>query len=575
MKKNILGVQANFLTPNGKTNETSVSFVKDGTLSTCIAEERLSRIKLDGNFPHRALKKVLEIEKLSAEDIDTIAVPFLHPTKTNFNYLKSAWSTFFDTGVFLKNQIPDFTWNTVYNKLKAPKFFTYDIDGKEFKLELYDHHACHAAGAYYCSPFEKALVVTLDGGGDGYDGSVYVGQGTKLVNLFKIPHFQSPGTMYSAITSDLGFKRHRHEGKITGLAAYGNNDLKRLGLENLINFDDKKLRFISKPIAKHHLNNDLSAHSNFFHSLLAEFGKEDLAAAAQRILEESVIKLVKAGFREAKKKGYELDKVCLAGGVFANVKANQFISEIDGVKNIFVYPAMGDDGLSGGAALLSYYNQPEVKSKENAIIKNIYKGPEFSNDEIELALKDASIEFEYFEDVEKQIALLLSEGKVVGRFNGKMEYGPRSLGNRSIIGAPFDPKINDWLNKKLKRTEFMPFAPSINAEYAHDYFEKYSKEDIAAEFMTVTYNVKKEKIEKMQAVVHVDGTARPQVVKKDINPSYHKIIEEFYKLTGVPVLINTSFNVHEQPIVCSPKDAIAGFQEGKLDILAIGNYICK
>ncbi|MCI5058661.1 MAG: hypothetical protein MRY83_21295 [Flavobacteriales bacterium] len=575
MKKNILGVQANFVETNGIANETSVSLVKDGVLSTCIAEERLSRVKLDGTFPNKAIQKVLEVEQLSSNDIDVIAVPFLHPTKGHYQNLKSAWSTYFDTGVFLSNKIKKFTWFTLHSALKSSKIMTYDLNGKTFELQHHDHHKCHAAGAYYCSPFDKALVVTLDGGGDGLDGSAYIGEGTKLTELFTIPHFQSPGTMYSAITSDLGFKRHRHEGKITGLAAYGNSDLKRLGLENLISFDSGKKRFISKEIARHHLNKDLSANSKFFYPLLSDFPREDLAGAVQKILENCVVQLVKSGLKEASKRGIKLNKVCLAGGVFANVKANQFIRQIEGVENVFVYPAMGDDGLSGGAALLSYYAQPEVKDKSKSVIKDIYKGLEFSNDEIKKALDDANLKYEYHENVEKEIAQILHQGKVVGRFNGKMEYGPRALGNRSIIGAPFDPSINDWLNKKLNRTEFMPFAPSINIEHGKDYFEGYSEDDIAAEFMTITYNVKPNMIDKIPAVVHVDGTARPQIVKKNINPSYHAIIDEFYKLSGVPVVLNTSFNVHEQPIVCTPQDAIAGFQEGKLDVLAIGNYICK
>jgi len=575
MKKNILGIQANFLDLNGTTNESSVSLVQDGTLTTCIAQERLSRKKLDGHFPKDAIEAVLKNENLTAQDIDVIAVPFSHPTTSNYSYLKSAWKAYFDTGVFLTRKIKNFSWYTLYNALKSPKNFSYNLNGKEFRLELYDHHKCHAAGAYYCSPFDEALVVTLDGGGDGLDGSVYIGKGTKLTEVFTVPHFQSPGTMYSAITSDLGFKRHRHEGKITGLAAYGNSDLKRLGLENLIKFDHKKLRFVSKPIAAHHANQDLSNKSKFFYPLLDKFPREDLAAAAQKMLEDGAVEMVKAGLKKAEKMGHKLNKVCLAGGVFANVKANQRIHEIPGVENIFVYPAMGDDGLSGGAALLAYYNQPEVKDKKSSEIKDINKGLEFSNDEIKIALEKANIQFEYFEDVEKQIATILNEGKVVGRFNGRMEYGPRSLGNRSIIGSPFDPSINNWLNKKLKRTEFMPFAPSINVEHAGTYFENYSNEHIAAEFMTVTYNVKEEMKEKIPAVVHIDGTARPQVVKADINPYYHRIIDEFYKLSGVPVVLNTSFNVHEQPIVCSPEDAIAGFQEGKLDVLAIGNYICR
>ncbi|MEM7370254.1 MAG: carbamoyltransferase C-terminal domain-containing protein [Bacteroidota bacterium] len=574
MKKNILGIQANFLKPDGIANESSVSLIKDGVLSTCIAEERLSRKKLDGQFPKRAIKTVLENEQLTANDIDAIAVPFLHPKVSNYKYLKSAISTFFDTGVFLTNKIKDFAWFTLYDSLKKPKHLHYELDGKTFQLELYDHHACHAAGAYYCSPFDKALVVTLDGGGDGLDGGVYFGEGTSLTNLFEVPHFQSPGTMYSAITSDIGFKRHRHEGKITGLAAYGNKDLKRLGLEDLMRFHPTKLRFISKKVAAHHLNKDLSTKSNIFYPLLEKFGREDLAAATQNILEMVVIDYVKAGIKEAKKRGHQFDKICLAGGVFANVKLNQFIYNIEGIDNVFVYPAMGDDGLSGGAALLSYYQQKEVQSKQPAQIKDIYKGLEFTNDEIKAALDHAKLTYTFHEEVEKEIALHMQAGKVVGRFNGKMEYGPRALGNRSIIGAPFDPSINNWLNKRLNRTEFMPFAPSINEEFAEEYFINYRTDNIAAQFMTITYDVNPAVSEKIPAVVHVDNTARPQVVKKDINPSYHKIIEEFYKLTGVPVVLNTSFNIHEQPIVCTPQDAIAGFLEGKLDVLAIGNFIC-
>ena len=572
MKKNILGIQANFLNPDGVTNESSVSFVKDGELRTCIAEERLSHKKLEGKFPALAINEVLERENITIDDIDTIAVPFLHPTKTNANYLKSAATAYADTGVFLSEKAKGFGWNTVYNYLKTPKDLLHTINGKQFKLAFCDHHTAHAAGGYYCSPFDKALVITLDGGGDGLDGSAFIGDGTSLIKLFEIPHFQSPGTMYSAITSDLGFKRHRHEGKITGLAAYGNSDLKRLGLEDLMNYDTSKHRFVSKGVAEQH--KDLNGKSSFFYPLLEKFGREDLAAAAQKILEIEVVKYVKDSLSVAKKKGYTLDKVCLSGGVFANVKLNQRIYEIDDVDNIFVYPAMGDDGLSGGAALYVYYQQEEVKDKSTSEIDNIYKGGDFTDEQIKNALDDAQLTYQRYDNIELEIAKLLNDSKVIGRFNGKMEYGPRSLGNRSIIAAPFDPTINDWLNKRLNRTEFMPFAPSINIEYGKDYFVGYKENHIAADFMTITYDVVKEMKDKIPAVVHVDNTARPQIVRKSTNPSYHAIIEEFNKLSGVPVVLNTSFNIHEQPIVYTPQDAIAGFLEGKLDVLAIGNYLC-
>jgi carbamoyltransferase len=569
--KNVLGIQANFQNLNGFANESSVSFVNNGKLGTCIAEERLSRKKLDGRFPHNAIEEVLKRDNVTSSEIDAIAVPFLNPVQTNYKYLKAALITFLDTGVWLGSKIKKFAWYTLYNLLKGKRKEEYTLDGKKFELKYCDHHRAHAAGAYYCSPFEKALVLTLDGGGDGLDGSAYLGNGSSLELLFEIPHFQSPGTLYSAVTNDLGFKRHRHEGKITGLAAYGNDDLERLGLSKLLKFSHRKKRFISKEVAKLHKN--LNAKSNIFTPLLEKFPREDLAAAAQKILEIEVLEFAKCALKEAQKRDKTISKICLAGGVFANVKLNQRIYNLPEVENIFVYPAMGDDGLSGGAALSYYYQQNPEANKKQSEINEIYKGGDFSNEGIEKQLKSNNLNYTFYEDVELEIAKLLNDGKVVGRFNGKMEYGPRALGNRSIIGAPFDPTINDWLNKKLNRTEFMPFAPSINQEHAESYFIGFEQNHIAADFMTVTYDVKEEVIDKIPAVVHIDKTARPQIVRKETNASYHKIIDEFNKLSGVPVVLNTSFNIHEQPIVYSPQDAINGFLEGKLDVLAIGNYI--
>ncbi|MBK9593772.1 MAG: hypothetical protein IPO32_20630 [Crocinitomicaceae bacterium] len=422
MKRNILGVEANFLQPTKEANESSASLVQDGKLKSCIAEERLSRVKLDGRFPKKSIEEVLRLEGLDISKIDAIAVPFLHFTKTNYKYFKAAISTFFDTGVFLGKSIRKFAYFTLYNKLKSPKQHTYELNGKKFDLIYVDHHVAHASGAYYCSPFEEALVITLDGGGDGLDGSVYVGKGAKLIKLFEIPHFQSPGTMYSGITLDLGFKRHRHEGKITGLAAYGKPDLGKMGLDDLITYNKKKHRFISKKVAKHHRN--LNAKSNYFYPLMDKFSKEDLAGAAQLILEREVLKFIEDAVDVAKSKGFNPEKICLAGGCFANVKLNQRILELPQISNLFVYPAMGDDGLSGGAALYAYYSQPGVTSKQNSAIEEIYRGGDFTNEQIENALKAAGLAYKYEDNVEVAIAKLLQEGRVVGRFNGRMEYGP-------------------------------------------------------------------------------------------------------------------------------------------------------
>lgn len=566
---NIIGINGNVF-DSYPVNESSVSLIKDGKLVACIAQERLSRKKMDGAFPVDAIKEVLKIGKLDIKDIDHVSITSLNQIDTNKKYLKSAISTYFDTGVLLTEKIKKFGWYSLYNTLKSNKSKTINVLGKDFNVHFNDHHLCHASGAYYCSQFNEALVITLDGGGDGLDGGVYIGKGNELTNILEIPHFQSPGTMYSALTHDLGFKRHRHEGKITGLAAFGNPDLKRLGLENLLKYDNKKHRFISKRVANHH--KQLKERSDYFYPLLEKFTREDLAAATQKIFEDEVVKFIEDAFALAKQKGFSLNKICLAGGCFANVKLNQRILETKLFDDIFVFPAMGDDGLSAGAALLTYYKLDKKANRDNSKISDIYLGGEFTEQEIEEALKSYKLKYRRADNVETEIAKILADGKVVARFNGRMEYGPRSLGNRSVIAAPFDKSINDWLNKKFNRTEFMPFAPSMNEEHAAEYLENY-KGHAAADFMTITYDIKKGIAEKMPAVVHVDNTARPQIVKRATNKSYHTIIDEFYKLTGIAVVLNTSFNMHEEPIVYTPSDAIRGYLDAQLDYLAIGNFL--
>lgn len=567
----ILGIQGNIFSPNGTVNESSAAIVKDGKLLACIAQERLSRIKIDGQFPYKAIDEALKTARLSIDDLDHVSITFSHPSEFNAKYLQAAISTFGDTGVFLFNKIRRFAWYTLYNKLKTSAKIYFEVKGKSFDVVFQNHHFCHAASAFYPSGFENALVFTLDGGGDGLDGSVYLGEGTKMTLWSEVPHFQSPGTMYSALTHDFGFKRHRHEGKITGLAAYGNPDLKRLELENLLKFDEKKNRFISKDIANHH--KALLEKSKYFTPKMKHFSKEDLAAGMQQIFETEILKWISHNVKSIQSKGKKFNKVCLAGGCFANVKLNQRIMELGFFDDIFVFPAMGDDGLSAGSALGTYYQKSNEK-KNNSFIDNVYLGGSFNDESIEKALKEFDLTYQKFEDVETEIAKYLAKNKVVARYNGRMEYGPRALGNRSVIAAPFDKSINDWLNKKFQRTEFMPFAPSITFEAAPDYLENYNDE-LAAEFMTITYNIKPEMTSKIPAVVHVDNTARPQVVKKERNESYHKIITEFGKITGIPIVLNTSFNMHEEPIVYSPQDAIRGFLDAQLDVLAIGQYIVE
>jgi carbamoyltransferase len=266
-------------------------------------------------------------------------------------------------------------------------------------------------------------------------------------------------------------------------------------------------------------------------------------------------------------------KLALAGGVFANVKLNQRLYELPEVDEVYVHPNMGDGGNAVGSALQVCHE--EGCNGSTAAMPNVYLGPSFSDREIEEELRRRGLPFARHEDVESQIASRVAAGKVVGRFEGRMEYGPRALGNRSILANPTDPEINDVLNGRLHRTEFMPFAPSVLAEDAPEYFGLSNGSSRAAEFMTITCDVDPEVRDRIPAVTHVDGTARPQVVRKEANPSYHRVLSEFKRQTGLSALVNTSFNIHEQPIVCTPGDACTAYEQGSVDTLAIGRYIVE
>ena len=292
--------------------------------------------------------------------------------------------------------------------------------------------------------------------------------------------------------------------------------------------------------------------------------KENIARYAQKELESKVNELILNTL-----KIHNSNNICLSGGVFANVKLNQIIYE-NTKKNIFVMPGMDDGGLSLGAALNVYEMKSEYPVKEN--FSNVYFGPDYSEEEILTQIKKFNFNFEKIDNIEKKIASSLNQGNIIGRFNGRMEWGPRALGNRSILAVCKDKNINTILNDRLNRTEFMPFAPIVLNEKANEYFKDYNPEHICLEFMTLTVNVKEEKVKIIPAVVHVDNTARPQFVKKEKNESLYNILTEYEKLSGIPVLINTSYNLHEEPIVCSPYDALRAYEEGAVDFLALGNF---
>jgi carbamoyltransferase len=259
----------------------------------------------------------------------------------------------------------------------------------------------------------------------------------------------------------------------------------------------------------------------------------------------------------------------LSGGVVANVKLNQRLKEIPGVEKIFIHPNMGDGGCGTGAALLEFQGNGHLKQP----LKDVYLGPSYTADEIADALQRAALPFDRYTPIEPKIAALIAAGHVVARFNGRMEYGPRALGNRSILYHAKEPEVNQWLNQRLGRTEFMPFAPATLNEARHECYKNVDGGEYAAQFMTLTFDCTEDMKRTSPAAVHVDGTARPQLVTETSNPSFHAILTEYRKLTGIPSVINTSFNMHEEPIVCSPDDAIRAFLQGNLDYLAIGDFL--
>jgi carbamoyltransferase len=420
-------------------------------------------------------------------------------------------------------------------------------------LRRFQHHDTHAANAFYASPYQKSLVVTLDGYGSGMCGGVYSADEHGITSLVRFPFPNSLGIFYEHVTSGLGFKPSRHEGKIVGLAAYG--DPKHLADVLLARFETNDGQLRMNCGLNHFFTRALSAH----------FAKRDIAAAYQYVLEEVTRRVV----------GYWIENtghtnIVMSGGVHANVTLNQRVREIPGVQSIFVYPNMGDGGCGTGAAMLVFGHETMTKVSG---FDNVYFGPDYSDAQIKTVLDNESLKYERYDAPEERIAELLAQDHIIGRFNGRMEYGPRALGNRSVLYPAKEPEVNQWLNHQLQRTEFMPFAPSCLAEFAPKLYKNLAGCEKTAEFMTITFDCTDWMKSHSPAAVHVDGTARPQLVTPQSNPSYHKLISAYEKRTGIPVVINTSFNMHEEPIICSPADAVRAFLLGNVDYLAIGNYL--
>jgi carbamoyltransferase len=557
------------------------AIVDDGRVVAAVNEERLIRRKMVMGFPRESIKSVMGMAGLGPDQIDAIAVAsttgqFLEDYvdvdaglfSLDEGILKSFFFTIGARSGGLRSKIP--LLESIYYKIKQPIFArrlrrVRQVLREEFSftcpVEFVTHHYAHAAAAYYASGYSDALVLTLDGAGDGHSSQVYEVKGGKWRHLISVPAFDSLGNFYAYATHLCGFKAGKHEGKVTGLSAHG-KPIHRDVFDRHIQYQNGSMKNLTGVFRE-------AALAKLKAELPSGFRREDLAASVQNLSEDITVRFVSHWIEQT-----GLRNVAVAGGVFANVRINQFVYEIDGVDSIFVYPAMSDEGIPAGAALARWWDGDEkTTAGPERAFDDVYLGPSYSEEEIVAALNEKQIEYSRPNDLEVEVAELLKEGKVVARFAGRMEYGPRSLGNRSILYRPDDPSVNDWLNERLSRTEFMPFAPATMMEDAERYYIGVEGAKDTARFMTITLDCSDDMKRLCPGVVHIDGTARPQLVTESDNPSYYRIIREFKRLTGLPAIVNTSFNLHEEPIVCTPHDAVRAFVIGHLDVLAIGPFI--
>ena len=557
-----------------RSHEASVVAIDDaGRPLQAISEERLSRVKMQGGWPRLAAAWL-------EGRVDAPAAKLVHG------------------GLPLAQRFPRelqlALWNATHGKLQDvhPKRFRKLADvafgrAKDDRGGVFpkrprvnvDHHTCHAASAYYPSGFDEAEVVTVDGVGDTYSSRFFHGKGGRLTPRAQFFHTAFPlGHNYEFVTTLLGFHPHRHAGKVTGLAGHGRVEPKLVALMDAWTDEIWSARK-GRPyfFMLHSQHGETKGDPHFAEAVcelretrtrrFGDWSDAELAAAIQHILEREVSRLIASNVPRI-----DGQPIALAGGVFANVKLNKLVKEM-GFGKIFVQPAMGDGGLAFGGPLMALAE--ERGSLAPYRLEHVYLGPDYDDAAIERALRAANLPVRRFDAVEPEIARLLADGRVVARFNGRMEFGPRALGNRSILYHCADPNVNDWLNKRLERTEFMPFAPATIEDEAEASFPGLAGAEHAAEFMTIIFDCSDDFRASCPAAVHVDGTARPQIVRRATNPSFHRILEEYRKLTGVGTVVNTSFNMHEEPIVCSPEDAVRAFLLGHLDYLAIGNYVVE
>ena len=549
-------------------NDCGACIIKDGNILAAVNEERLTQKKLQGGFPKLSLDEVLDIAEFTYTDVDVIAVGGILTPPPYARLVRQLQAMEGEVRAscsggpvpFLSDLVQDRlglniidpgSWGGGLLARTIPALMRKDLPRpiRDRPIVPIDHHVAHTAGAYFLSGHDPVLGITADGLGDAYSLTVNRCAGGRIERLDAMNGNDSFGMFYSAITQWLGFLPHRHEGKTLGLSAHG--DWK--AVDALFPFTDSGT----------YLGRWGRAGMPELDRMFAGYRREDVAAWVQHHTEERMTELVAQWVGRT-----GLSHLALAGGVFANVRLNQRLWELEGVDSMFVHPHMGDGGLAVGAALA-------CARPASAPLDDLYLGKAFTDNEVRSTLERAHVPYNRPADLEAEVAKLLADGKVVGRFHGRAEWGPRALGNRSILAHATDGAVLDWLNDRLKRTEFMPFAPLVLEEQIEQCFGDISGAELPATTMTITLDCTAWMRKHCPGAVHMDGTARPQIVSAKTTPRLHRLLKLYEENTGLPVLINTSFNLHEAPMVYDPAGAVRTFTEGAVDFLAIGPYLAS
>jgi carbamoyltransferase len=551
-------------------NDLAGACLVDGEVVLAAAsEERFTRIKDHKTWPRQSIAFVLAHAGITLDAVDHVAYGWCAGFDADRHLLlyvdrvAEEATTRPGAVAHLRRRIADEIANDREKRSEFDRFL--DDNGLRDRAVYIDHHEAHALGAFVCSPFDDSLVLTCDGRGDFQSLTVSFYSPTEQRVLQRETSVDSLGYFYGRITSMLGFRPNRHEGKITGLAAHGDPERLLPLMRQMIDLDDGRLRARCGPLFQpsYHFDDDQLA------SLLANEEPADVAAAAQAHVENLLTAIVSHHIRQV-----PTTNLCLGGGVFGNVKLNQRLLEVAGVENVYVAPPMGDGGLPLHAAVGAGYLATGARPR----VPSMALGPDSTLTEPELGvLRSTYPDLQWIDDPDFDLPELLlaalEANQVLGVYRGRMEFGPRALGRRSVIYRADDPTMNDWLNKRLRRTEFMPFAPITAEPLASDCYLGWQPTHPAPLFMTITYGCTAEFRAKCPAVVHIDGTARPQVVRHEDDPFLHDLLMAWHERTGQQALVNTSFNKHEEPIVGSPRDALDSVDDGIVDLVVLDDRL--